>query len=847
MIVYSANGQQYYFSHYQVENGLSNNTVLCILQDQAAFMWFGTRDGLNRFDGTSFKVFRNNPKSTYSIGSNAIMSLADDNEQKMWIGTERGLFVFNRYTERFTQLKRAGNVSILSVKTIGDDVYYIALYTLYRYNKRDRSIKKFATNKEVTTYTIRDDGKIFAGTSDGLVMVYNEKTETFDKFYSVFDKSQIAVSKWIETIYEVDAGNFLIGTSNQGLKLLNINTGAYKDILNTNKDKTDIIVRDILKIDNNKYWIATESGIFIIDITEGVITKLERDYNDPYSISDNIVHSFYKDQQGGIWAGTYFGGVNYLPSQEILFKKYFHKPATNSISGNAISDIVEDKHGTLWIGTEDAGLNKLNLQTNRFTNYNPGIDNKSVTYSNIHSLLVNGDTLWAGTFLHGLDLISLEGKRLRNFNTGNTALGSNLIYDILRTKKGEIFVATEKGLFRYLPGINNFSLVGSVPIVFFRALSEDANGNIWAGTYGDGVYVFNPKDDNVIQHYSFASNNDQQIGSNIINFFYFSQSNDMWIATEGGLYKVDIASKQISAVNSENGFPSDITYAILEDNKKNLWISTSKGLVCYDPVTTNIRVFRKSQGLLTDQFNYRSAFRDNAGNMYFGSVKGMISFNPDSVTTNSFAPPVYITNFQVDNEELPISGEGSPLKQSIIFSKNIVLNHDQSSFSIGFAALDYSSPSSISYAYKMEGLEDNWTTIATNRQVYFTDLSPGNYTFNVKVLEPGGKNNIARLSIEILPPLWKTWWAYLSYFFLVTAIIFILTRFFIERSKIKNRYELEKLAHEKEKENYEDKINFFMNVAHEIKTPLTLIHGPMENIMDQINEMQVPGLEKVLH
>jgi ligand-binding sensor domain-containing protein/signal transduction histidine kinase len=839
-LIKKINAQPYYFTHYQVEDGLSNNAVLCIMQDHLGFMWFGTRDGLNRFDGLSYKIFRSDLNNKNSIGSNAIMSLSEDSNKKIWVGTEKGLFVFDERTESFTQFKQAGNGSVQSVKVIGDDVYYITLYTLYKYSKRTNTLKTYSINKEVTSYNILKDGSLWVTTSAGTIAKYNPSKNSFDKTYDLFNKSGYAVSKWVQSIYEVGDGLLLIGTSNQGLKLFNISTADYKDILTLNSDKTGIIVRDILAVNKDEYWVATQSGIYILNIKTGEYFNLKKSYDDPYSLSDNIVHTLCLDKEGGIWAGTYFGGVNYLPKRSVIFKKYFPKPDANSISGDAVSTMHQDKYGMLWIGTEDAGLNKLDPRTGNFTNYNPQINKHSVSYSNIHGLLVDGDTIWAGTYLHGLDILNKNGKRLHNYNTVNSAIGSNFICAILKAGN-HIICATDKGMYKYLPQTDNFELIKALPKTFFLSICEDNKGNIWAGTYGDGVFVYHILTGKV-EHFFFSMNHDQNIASNIINNIYCSKDSIVWFATEGGLCSYNPGSKKLDIYTSRNGLPSNVICAILEDNKNNLWASTSKGLIRFNPSTKKVKVFSKSQGLLTDQFNYRSACKDGNGNMYFGSVKGMISFNPDSITNNTFVPPIYITGFQVYNKELVIAKDHSPLKQSITFTKKIVLAYNQSSFSIDFAALNFSSPSSIGYAYKLEGLDKTWTYLTTNRKAYFTELAPGNYTFVVKYLDDKTvQENYTKLSIEILPPFWQTWWAYSLYVVIILLITFFVIRFFIDRSRARNKRRLEKLSYQKEKENYEDKINFFTNVAHEIKTPLTLIKGPMENIMDQIEE--VPSIK----
>lgn len=836
--------QPYYFSHYQVENGLSNNAVLSIIQDHLGFMWFGTRDGLNRFDGLTFKIFRSDSTNKKSLGSNAINCLYEDGKQHIWAGTEKGLFIFDETTESFTKLKVSGNGSILSVKVQGDDVYFITLFTLYKVNQKTGAVQPYKAGKEITTYCVQKDGSLWVSTSDGVIKKYNSATKTFDRQYDVFSKSPYAVSKWIESIYDAGDGLFLIGTSNQGLKLLNINTGEYKDILTLNTDKTDIIVRDILAVNPHEYWIATQSGIFILNPQTSGYISLVKQYNDPYSLSDNIVHTLCKDKEGNIWAGTYFGGINYYSVQGAMFKKYFPKVGANSISGNAVREIHADKEGKLWIGTEDAGLNKFDPETGQFINFNPETNKQSVSYSNIHSLLADGDKIWAGTYLHGLDVLDRgTGKRIAHYNTTNAVIGSNFIYCLYKTREGKIIAGTDKGLFSYEPATNNFKLITAVPAYFFRAICETADGTIWTGTYGDGIYFYNEKT-GAKGHFTFEANN-QGLPTNIVNSIYLDSKSQLWFATEGGLCKYNAELKKIVPLSVKDGFPTGVvTSSILEDAAHNLWISTTRGLVCFSPSTKTSKIYTKAHGLLTDQFNYSSAYRDDKGRMYFGSVKGLVSFNPDSLQKNTFSPPVYITGFQVYNKELEIGEDkNAPLQQSITHTNKLTLTYNQSSFSIDFAALSFRAPAMIHYAYKMEGLEKDWTYLTTNRKVYFTELAAGTYTFVVKTFNDDGlQGNHARLTIVVLPPFWKTWWAYTLYAFGFLAVVYLIIQYFVTRSRERNRRKLEKLAYEKEKENYEDKINFFANVAHEIRTPLTLIQGPMENIMDRVDE--VPAVKK---
>ena len=830
--------QPYYFSHYQVENGLSNNAVMCSLQDNHGFMWFGTRDGLNRFDGLLFKVFRNDPENINSIGSNGITSLYEDERNRIWVGTEKGIYKYEEETERFSQLKIAGNYSIRNLKVIRGDIWYISLYTLYRYNEKTGILKSFTIDKEVTAYCLMNDNALWIATSSGTIALYDDKKDTFTE-YKLFSESPKSESKWIESIFNTGKGLLLIGTSNGGLKSFDIKTSSYKDILTYNPDKTEIIIREIIAANPDEYWIASQSGIYILNLKTGKYKHLTREQNDPYSLSDNIVHTLCKDKEGGIWAGTYFGGVNYFPKQYVTFKKYFPRSCSNSISGYAVREICNDRNGSIWIGTEDAGLNKFDPGTGLFKNFNTGTNKESVSFSNIHGLLIIEDKVWVGTYLHGLDVLDVKtGKKTRHYTTTNSAIGSNFIYGIFKTRSNEVIILTDKGLYEYLPSIDDFALIKAVKKVFYRTLCEDRDGTIWAGTYGDGVFYYNNKTGKHGQ-FTFGAGRPYSLPSNLINKIFEDSNGNIWIATDGGLCKYDKKLERFDRYTAVNGMPSNVMYSILEDNNKNLWVSTSKGLVCFLPVTKAIKIYTISDGLLTDQFNYSSGYKDGKGQMYFGSVKGLVTFYPDSIKNDTFSPPVFLTGFQVYNKELPIDKERSPLKKSISFTKSITLAYSQSSFSIDFAALSYTAPATNRYAYKMEGLDKDWTHLETNRKAYFTELNPGTYTFKVCVFtgNTGKQGKPGILSITILPPLWKTWWAYALYVIAIVSLIYTAIQYFITRSKDKNKRYLERLKFEKERENFHDKMEFFTNVAHEIRTPLTLIKGPMENIMDRADVM----------
>jgi signal transduction histidine kinase/ligand-binding sensor domain-containing protein len=839
-------GQSYYFRHYQVENGLSNNATICSLQDKKGFLWFGTKDGLNRFDGYTFKVFRNSPDDSGSIGSNFIHCLFEDTNGELWAGTENGLYQYNAVTESFKLLQGTANSPVRDIRMDGKGkLWFVLGFTLCRYNDTAKKLETYDTNKyfETTSICTALDGTVWASTPTGFLEKYNAVNNSFTA-YDVFSHSAPAVSKWVERVYTTREGKILVGTSNQGAKLFDEQTNTYKDILTYNANKTEIFVRNFIQTADDECWIATESGIFIYNLNNGQVISLQKKYNDPYSISDNAVYCFVKDKEGSIWAGTYFGGINYYPKQHTAFKKFFPRLNENSLSGNVVREIHQDGAGNLWIGTEDAGLNKLDTATNLFTHFEPAGNKKSISSTNIHGLLVTGNEVWIGTFENGLDVLNIKtGAVERHYSKGpgEHSLKSNFIYCIAQMNTGEIMLGTTQGAYIFNRNSNDFSPVPGMPVNnWYTGILKDEQGYIWASTYGNGVNYFDTKT-KTSGNFRYHKLNKNSLCSDRVNSIFEDSKKNLWFATEGGLCRLNRTSKDFKRYNTENGLPSDFILSILEDEKNNLWLSTSKGLVCFNPVTEQMVIYSRVNGILSDQFNFNSAYKDQHGKMYFGSVKGLISFNPAQFLTNNFVPPVYITGFQIFNKELSIAKNGSPLTKSITNTDKIILRNNQSTFSIDFASLSYTAPEMSEYSYQMEGLDKEWIYLKTNRKVYFTELSPGTYIFKVKASNSSGIWNKQQttLTIQILPPWWASSLAYLGYILGVILIIYYFIRNYHRRTEEKNRRKIELLERAKEKEIFQAKIEFFTNVAHEIRTPLTLIKGPLEKVIRNTTEVPV--------
>lgn len=823
--------QEYYFKHYQVEEGLSNNTVITSIQDEDGFMWFGTKDGLNRFDGYHFKTYRSNSDPFNSLGSNYIQSLHQYNGT-IWVGTDKGLYQYDKKLDQFKVLNEAINDRINDINhDQKGNIWFISGNILYKYAVAKKETKTFNPNKYfIATSIARDQkGEIWASSLNQLYH-YSEENLSFEKINLTPPANKANFR--ITVTYALNQESILIGTQDDGVLVYdrkNKTTSALPFSI-----KEPVFVRQF-KRRGNEIWIASESGVYVYDLKTKNCVNLKKNYNDPYAISDNAAYSMTIDKENGIWIGTYFGGINYHQKQYTQFRKYFPQKNQNSISGSAVREIHKDDYGYLWIGTEDAGLNKFNPKTQQFTSFLPNGTKNNVAYYNIHALLPRKDKIWVGTFEHGLDVLDQKtGAVLRHYsaNDPKSGLHSNFIFSFYESKKKELFVVTTLGLYTYNEKNDNFDILKIFPeSTHYTNFKEDSDGNYWAGSYRDGLFFYDKKT-NKNRVFTYDYKNSGGISNNSINTIFEDSYKNLWFATENGLNLFDKKTKTFKKFTTKNGLPSNVVYSIVEDGDKNLWLTTSKGLVQFSSDHKKVKIYTTANGLLSDQFNYSSAFRDNNGDMYFGNLNGMISFNPKNFTKNKYTPSIFITSLQLNNQEVDANEKDSPIKQSISHIDELELNNSQSSFNLEFASLNYTAPELTEYWYKLEDVNKDWVYLERNNKVFFTELAPGDYVFKVKSLNSFGVwSKEVNLKIKILPPFYASIYAYILYFLLMCAGFYYIIRYSQNLTQIKNNRKIKHLNDEKEKEIYQAKIDFFTNVAHEIRTPLTLIKGPLEKLL----------------
>ena len=834
--------EHYYFKNLSIRNGLSQNTVNAILQDRKGFMWLGTKDGLNRYDGLSFRKFKHDAANPRSIGNSFITSLYEDFNGNIWVGTDAGVYIYYPEKEAFeefdcqslekTRIERS--VSMIAGDKQGRVWIAVEAQGMFCYDTRQKLLRNYPLSEissNIKCFTFDSGGTLWLGFYGDGLYYSKDNLATVHPYGSPEDGKREFEGGVITKIVQGNYNCLYIGSVKEGVSELNLTSGQVRNLLAIDESGESIFCRDLLPYSDNELWIGTESGIYIYNLRTAQFIHLRASVYDSYSLSDNAIYALYKDREEGLWIGSYFGGVDYYPRQYTYFAKYYPKNIANSLHGKRVREFCRADDGTLWIGTEDGGLNHFNPKTKEFHFFEP-----SAGFTNIHGLCMDGSHLWVGTFSKGLRVIDTRtGVVLRTYTEGHTphSLNDNSIFSICRTSAGEIYLGTLFGLLRYNRTQDNFDRIPELNGKFVYDIKEDSYGNLWLATYANGAYCY---DVSVRRwkNYVFDAEDEKSLPYDKVLSVFEDSYRQIWLTTQGGgfcLFHPD--TETFTRYGLKDGLPNDVVYQIVEDDDRFLWLTTNNGLVRFDPKTMEMKVFSTANGLPTNQFNYRSGFKDEAGNIYLGSINGFVAFDPRTFAENRQVPAVAITDFLLFNKEVPVGETDSPLKSSITFSDKVVLTADQNSFSFRIAALSYQAPRMNKLMYKLEGFDEGWLTIGESPLVTYSNLGYGDYVFKVKASNSDGVWNEQETSLHlsILPPFYLSGWAYCFYVLFFMGCLVCVIFYFKRRNYRKQHRQMEMLEQEKEREVYHAKIDFFTNVAHEIRTPLTLIKGPLENII----------------
>ena len=806
--------KQLHFAHIGNKDGLSEQNVNSIFQDSKGFMWLGTRDGLNRYDGYNIKIFRNNPNDTNSISGNYISHIAEDKKGNIWIATiGGGLNRFDRKSNRFYHYLHSRNHQSIASNFInsfsiddhnnlwigtqnnGLDYFDPSQNKVIHYTNRLTDNHSLSGNSIVTVY-IDHDKNIWAGDQEKGLNLFQPQTRDFKRFTHLPNVPSSISGDKITRIFQDSYHRLWIGTTSSGLNIYDYKTGNFKHFRNDVHHSNTLSNNNIQSIaeDSDKnIWVGTENGgLSIFNYTNKTFSNYQHDDIDENSLSSNSVDVILKDNFGNMWIATFSGGINLYKRYSTSFDSYKHNQDKNSLSNNFILGMCEDAAHNFWIATDGGGLNKFDRKKDKFTAFKHKEGKNSISSDYVLDVAEGADKqLWIATWNGGVNVLNTQTGHFsvfKNEPNNNNSLSFNNVYSLLPMPDGKMWIATlGGGLDLYDPAlkqfthhrhdINNPESIGSDRI---NSLLADSKGNMWVGTNDAGLDLFDRKT-NTFTHYKHTSSRNSISNNTVINILE-DHAGNIWLCTFDGLNLFNPATKSFTHFTTRDGLASNFTHAILEDNQYNLWISTNNGLSRFNPKTRIFKNFSVEDGLQGPEFKPHSSLKSSTGELFFGGLNGFNTFYPDQIKETHYNAPLVLTGFQIFNRNVPVainSSDPSPLKQDISVTKTIQLAYEQSTISFDFASLDYLSANKKSYAYLLKGFDKNWNNVGNRNSAGYTNLPPGEYTFMVKCLNNENQWSRSEISVQliIVPPFWLTWWFKIMAAIVVISIIYFIYRF----------------------------------------------------------------------
>ena len=826
-----AQNQQLRFERIGTKEGLSDPNVVCIMQGSRGFMWVGTENGLNRYDGHQFKKFYSDTANSGSVSSNFIKNIIEDSKGNIWIATSGGGFnKFDREKNSFKQYvhqpDNPNSISVNEISKIAEDrtgkLWIATNDGVNLFDPETNHFIRFSHNINDST-TISDNnatdvladkqGDIWFGTQNGGLNRFVSKDSTFIRYQADSRNNGAISGNSITTIFEDSSNRLWIGTTGEGLNLFDRETGKFRHFKKTSdvNSLSQNNIQSIAEDDNANLWIGTENGgLNIFNYKLQKFSNYLNDEIDDSSLSANSVDVLTKDNEGNMWIGLFAGGINLYNKRTDNFNHYRHNSLAGSLSNNSVLSIYEDRNENLWIGTDGGGLNQFDQKTGQSHLYKHHPTENSIAGDYVLALAEDDkDNLWIGTWGSGLSKLNLKTQKFSHFKhseNNNSGLSSDNIYAITITRNGKIWIGTfGGGLDLYDEQSNRFihfkynkddakSLSGDE----VYTILEDKTGKIWVGTSDGVINLFEPKTNSFIR-FNEGYNN---LTNNAVYHLLENSSGIIYACTRGhGLAYFDSSTRRFIPIESRNKFASEYIYAALEDQKGKIWVSTNKGISKYDPETKTIKNYSVEDGLQGDVFKPHSAFKAKSGMLYFGGVNGYNSFLPEQILEKQYNPPIVLINFQLLRKSIKIAqneNDPSPLKQDISETKSIRLPYNQSVITFEFAALDYSSPDQKVYAYMLEGFDSDWNIVGNKNSATYMNLNHGEYIFKVKSQNRSGEwsTGTRTLNLTIVPPFWLTWWFKILSFIFIAGSLISLYRYRVS-SINRERVKLEKLVNER--------------------------------------------------
>ncbi|MBX2922544.1 MAG: response regulator [Chitinophagaceae bacterium] len=809
-----------------IDQGLSNNSITSICQDHNGFMWLGTYDGLNRYDGYEFKIYRKQPGDSNSLNYNRITSIAEDQQYRLWIGTMEGLSIFNPVTAKFTTAfyipfsavtpKQVERVNTIKPDEAGNVFIATTANGLLLYSKPTGTIKqipyKGQTNYEVTAIEFDNKGTVWLIIKNEGLCKYDYKTNTINVVNHNFNNG---------TCLKADGSGYLFIGADNGMFRYSISGNSVKKIFTT---AYKIIQLTIMP--DRKVWIASDgSGVLVYDKDANEIKSLD---NQKQQISSTAVYNIYRDKENRVWIGTLRGGLNIIAPRASRFQTIRHDPfSKNSIPGNFVSAFCEDEYHNIWIGTDGSGLSYWNRATNHFINYRHLHGNtRSIGGNQVTSIITDrSKNLWITTWDGGINRFNPRNSSFEKFNCFNSVTGQKekSVWKIYEDHSGVLWASTFSpgSVYRFNRKTGAFELFDD-KLTEVISITEDRNNTLWMG---DGK--------SLIKIDSIHKKHERYFVDSRVRAIYEDKKNNLWIGTEdGGLLLFNRNNGSFKRYTDKEGLCSNAILNIVEDGTGYLWLSTFNGISRLDPVTMKFTNYSQSDGLQSNQFIYNAALQLQSGEMLFGGIKGFNIFYPDSIHINKTVAPVLISSIRVNNTATE-NLENYISKYDARSIREIKIPFNKGGLSIDFLTPEYSSPDKIQYAYYLEGRDNDWIYTGKTRTVNYSGLNEGTYTFKVKSSNNDGlwNNQQQQLTIIVMPPWYRSWWAYLVYACAAASLIYLYVRYKVDKERLTYEVAWTKKEAEKEKELNDKKLQFFTNVSHEFRSPLTLIINPLKELL----------------
>jgi ligand-binding sensor domain-containing protein/signal transduction histidine kinase len=806
------------FKH--INEGLSQSTVQCIIQDAKGFIWIGTNNGLNRYDGTEFFVYESTDNDSTSLSDKRIIALCEDNFGNIWVGTSMGLNRYDRNHDYFIRYladpDKASAISDNAITCIAQDssgnLWIGTDVGINRYAHDTNSFTIYDESKGLQSTTINkiikdNKGKLWVATQGGFLHYFDNTADCFIP-HTEFNAqlSQLGVQS-LGAMVGDSQGNLWLGTSGNGVVILTENK-PYIQYTHNDNDPASLahdVIMSLYKDCSEKIWIGTENyGLDLYNRKDNNFTHFTHNPEDKYSLSSNSIYSIFEDREGKLWIGTFHTGLSVMDPYQEKFSHYRHiANLKNSLSNNIVTALLEDASGNFWIGTDGGGLDYFNPKRNSFRHYRQ--EPNGLKSDAVLSLCYDDENnLWIGTWAGGINVYNNQNDVFTYYNQENSKLRNNNIYCLLKASDGAIYIGTNGGglsIFdptwnKFVTYVNNSSDSMSISSDVLRCIYQDRFGTMWIGTYSEGLNRIGEDDKGNVTFTRYQSA-DGKLSDSHITTLYEDVKGNFWVGTlDGGLNHMDRNTGACKVYRKQDGLPGNSIMGILEDFSGNLWISTGSGLCKFNPEEETFRAYNLSDGLQGKEFSLNAAFKTRRGDLLFGGRNGFNLFNPDQARDNPHIPPVYITGFRIYNKPIKVGDKNSPLKQHISETVQLELSYKQSFISFDYVGINYSHGDKNQYAYILEGLEEEWNYVGNQRTASYTNLSPGEYCFRVKAANNDNLWNEqgARILITINPPFWVTWWFRTIALLAIMASAYLWYRQRMNRIRRQNRELEQKVA-----------------------------------------------------